>query len=71
MQFSDHALSLLKSYYLLSYETEIDQAFERASKAYCADDYALADRIYNYVRQGWFMFSSPSYPMQGSRMRKS
>jgi len=59
MQFSDHALSLLKSYYLLSYETEIDQAFERASKAYCADDYALADRIYNYVRQGWFMFSSP------------
>jgi ribonucleoside-diphosphate reductase alpha chain len=59
MQFSDHALSLLKSYYLLPYETEIDQAFERASKAYCADDYALADRIYNYVRQGWFMFSSP------------
>ena len=59
MQFSDHALSLLKSYYLLSYETEIDQAFERASKAYCADDYALADRIYHYVRQGWFMFSSP------------
>ena len=59
MQFSDHALSLLKSYYLLPYETEIDQAFERASKAYCADDYALADRIYHYVRQGWFMFSSP------------
>jgi len=59
MQFSDHALSLLKSYYLLSYETEIDQAFERASKAYCAGDYDLADRIYNYVRQGWFMFSSP------------
>ena len=59
MQFSDHALSLLKSYYLLPYEKEIDQAFERASKAYCAGDYDLADRIYNYVRQGWFMFSSP------------
>ena len=59
MQFSDHALSLLKSYYLLPYEKEIDQAFERASNAYCAGDYDLADRIYNYVRQGWFMFSSP------------
>jgi ribonucleoside-diphosphate reductase alpha chain len=59
MQFSDHALSLLKSYYLLPYETEIDQAFERASKAYCAGDYDLADRIYNYVKSGWFMFSSP------------
>lgn len=59
MNFSDHALSLLKSYYLLPYETEIDEAFARASKAYCAGDLDLASRIYTYVKKGWFMFSSP------------
>jgi len=59
MQFSDHALSLLTSYYLLPYEKNIDEAFERASLAYCAGDLDLAGRIHSYVKKGWFMFSSP------------
>ena len=57
-QFSEHAQSLLKQFYLLPYEQSIDEAFARASKAYSSDE-DHATRILSYVQKGWFMFSSP------------
>jgi len=49
---------LLSDYYLRTNET-VQEAFARASTAYCYGNYNLAQRIYNYVDKGWFMFSSP------------
>lgn len=49
---------LLSDYYLRPNET-VQEAFARASTAYCYGNYNLAQRIYNYVDKGWFMFSSP------------
>lgn len=49
---------LLSDYYLRPDET-IQEAFARASTAYCYGNYNLAQRIYDYVDKGWFMFSSP------------
>ena len=56
-KFSDHAKSLLESYYLKDGETPLD-AFKRASEEYTPNK-ALASRLYEYARKGWFMFSSP------------
>ena len=58
-EFSEHAQSLLKNFYLLENETDPKQAFNRAAVAYSAGDQELAARICDYVSQGWFMFSSP------------
>ncbi|CAB4160140.1 NrdA Ribonucleotide reductase, alpha subunit [uncultured Caudovirales phage] len=58
-EFSEHAQSLLKNFYLLENETDPKQAFNRAATAFSAGDEALATRICDYVNQGWFMFSSP------------
>lgn len=52
------ALATLKGRYMLPEETSPQQAFARAALAY-ADDEAHAQRIYDYVSQGWFMFATP------------
>ena len=52
------ALATLKDRYMLPEETSPQQAFARAALAY-ADDEAHAQRIYDYVSQGWFMFATP------------
>ena len=56
---SDQALTLMSEYYMLEHEESPQQAFARASVAYCADDLDLAQRIYDYASKGWFMFASP------------
>ena len=56
---TEQALQLLKDYYMRDDEDSPQEAFARASLAYCADDFDLAQRIYDYVSKGWFMFSSP------------
>ena len=56
---SDQAKKLLKDYYQLEDEVSPQQAYARAAVAYCYGDYELAQRIYNYVSDGWFMFASP------------
>ncbi len=58
-EYSEHAKNLLENFYMLNTETNPNQAFERASKAFCNNDLELANRIYSYVLNGWFMFSSP------------
>lgn len=55
---NDFSRTLLEGYYTRDGET-ISQALARAATAYCYGDYALAQRIYDYVHQGWFMFASP------------
>ena len=58
-QLSEQAYKLLKDYYCNSDEDSPQQAFARASVAYCSGDMELAQRIYDYVSKGWFMFASP------------
>ena len=58
-ELTGHAASLLKEFYCLKEEASPQQAFARASSAYSAGDKELAQRIYDYVSKGWFMFSSP------------
>lgn len=56
--FSEQALSLLEDYYCKEGESPED-AFKRASYAYCGGDKDLAERIFSYAKNKWFMFSSP------------
>ena len=56
---SEQSLKLLKDFYLEDGETSPQEAFARAAIAYSAGDTSLAQRIYEYVSKGWFMFSSP------------
>ena len=56
---STQAAKLLKEYYCIDGEDSPQMAFARASRAYCYGDMKLAQRIYNYVSNKWFMFASP------------
>ena len=56
---STQAEKLLKEYYCIEGEDSPQMAFARAAKAYCYGDTKLAQRIYNYVSNKWFMFASP------------
>ncbi len=56
--FSAHALSLLNSYYMKETDENTEGAFKRASYAY-TENKELAERIFEYAKNGWFMFSSP------------
>ena len=46
---SDQAITLMRDYYMLKHEESPQQAFARASVAYCYDDLDLAQRIYDYA----------------------
>ena len=56
---SDQAKELLRDYYMLEHETSPQEAFARASIAYCEGDLKFAQRIYDYASKRWFMFASP------------
>jgi len=56
---SDQALKLLVDYYCREDEPSPQYAFARAAVAYSYGDLALAQRIYNAVANGWFMYASP------------
>lgn len=58
-QFSEQAMSLLTKHYMRPEEGSPQDAFARAATAFSAGDTELAQRIYDYVSQRWFMFSSP------------
>ena len=69
---SEQAKKLLKDYYQTKEEVSPQQAYARAAVAYCAGDMELAQRIYDYVSDGWFMFASPvlsNAPMPGEKTR--
>lgn len=54
----DFGKSLLENFYLKNDET-IQEGFARASFAWSNGDKELAQRLYDYVSKGWFMFASP------------
>lgn len=56
---SEQSLKLLKDYYCREDEETPQKAFARAAVAYSYGDIKLAQRIYNYVSKGWFMYASP------------
>lgn len=63
---TDFGIQTIKDRYLVDGETSPQDAFARASAAY-ADDQAHADRIYKYVSNLWFMFSSPIQSNGGTK----
>ena len=56
---SEQAVTLMRDYYMLEHEESPQEAFARASVAYCDGDLDFAQRIYDYASKGWFMFASP------------
>ena len=56
---SEQAITLMRDYYMFDDEKSPQEAFARASVAYCGGDLDLAQRIYDYASKGWFMFASP------------
>ena len=56
---SEQAYELVKGYYLRGKEKSPQEAYARACVAYSAGDMDLAQRLYDYVSNGYFMFSSP------------
>jgi len=56
---SEQSFKLLKDYYCRDEEKSPQMAFARAAVAFCGGNMKLAQRIYDYVSQGWFMYSSP------------
>lgn len=58
-ELSEQGLKLLTDYYCKGEETSPQQAFARAAVAYSYGDNQLAQRIYDYVSKGWFMYASP------------
>jgi len=71
-----YAVSMLKDFYLTEYETSPQEAYKRASIAWAKFggelDVDLAQRLYNYVSNKWFMFASPvlSNAPNGSKQGK-
>ena len=53
------ALELVKGYYLHKNEKSPQESYARACVAYSGGDLELAQRLYDAVSNGYFMFSSP------------
>jgi ribonucleoside-diphosphate reductase alpha chain len=69
---SEQSFKLLKDYYCREDERSPQQAFARAAVAFCGGNLKLAQRIYEYVSQGWFMYSSPvlsNAPLKGEKAK--
>ena len=69
---SEQAKKLLTDYYQTKDEVSPQQAYARAAVAYSNGDMKLAQRIYDYVSDGWFMYASPvlsNAPMPGEKAR--
>jgi len=73
---ANYAVGMLKDFYLTEYESSPQEAFKRASTAWSKYkdemDEDLAQRLYNYVSNKWFMFASPvlSNAPNGSKQGK-
>jgi ribonucleoside-diphosphate reductase alpha chain len=56
---TDFSKNLLRDYYMNENEVSPQESFARAAVAFSDGCIELAQRIYDYASQGWFMFSSP------------
>jgi ribonucleoside-diphosphate reductase alpha chain len=69
---SEQSLKLLTDYYCREDEKTPQQAFARAAVAYSYGNMDLAQRIYDYVSKGWFMYASPvlsNAPIEGEKVK--
>lgn len=59
----DYAVGMLKDFYLRGNEKSPQQGYARAAEAWATykgeTDWDLAQRLYDYVSNKWFMFASP------------
>jgi ribonucleoside-diphosphate reductase alpha chain len=55
---TEFSKTLLDGFYKRD-EESISEALARPAVAFCYGDYELAQRIYDYVYNGWFMYASP------------
>jgi len=59
----DYAVGMLKDFYLRGNEKSPQQGYARAAEAWATykgkTDWGLAQRLYDYVSNKWFMFASP------------
>jgi ribonucleoside-diphosphate reductase alpha chain len=63
---SPHGESLLNEYYMAKTDKSPLDAFKRACFAY-TENKALSERLFEYVKKGWFMFSSPVLSNAGGK----
>ena len=56
---TDFSINLLRDYYMDEEEVSPQESFARAAVAFSDGNLSLAQRVYDYASQGWFMFSSP------------
>ena len=60
---ADYAVGMLKDFYLKPHEKSPQEGYARAAKAWATylgeTDGELAQRIYDYVSNKWFMYASP------------
>jgi len=66
------AQELLRGYYLRGKEKSPQEAYARTCVAYSDGDLDLAQRLYDAVSNGWFMFSSPilsNAPLEGEQAK--
>lgn len=56
---SEQAYKLVMDYYVREDERSPQEAYARAAVYVARGDNELAQRIYDYVSKGWFMFASP------------
>ena len=69
---SEQSFKLLKDYYCREDERSPQMAFARAAVAFCNGNMNLAQRVYDYVSKGWFMYSSPvlsNAPIKGEPVK--
>jgi len=69
---SEQALKLLIDYYCQEGEPSPQYAFARAAVAYSYGDMGLAQRVYDAVANGWFMYASPvlsNAPSEGEKVK--
>ena len=69
---SEQALKLLIDYYCQEGEPSPQYAFARAAVAYSYGDMELAQRVYDAVANGWFMYASPvlsNAPLEGEKVK--
>tara|TARA_A100000171_G_scaffold53091_1_gene76686 strand:- start:37710 stop:39704 length:1995 start_codon:yes stop_codon:yes gene_type:complete len=60
---TDYAIGMLEDFYMMSHEDSPQDAYARASVAWATyegeTDWELAERLYTYVSNKYFMFASP------------
>jgi len=69
---SEQAYRLVTEFYLKEGETSPQEAYARAATAWSGRDEGLAQRLYDYVSQGWFMYASPllsNAPVDGEKIK--